>query len=69
MNDVRVAACVSRCNDESRARATHPRPVVGFGAMADILLPDRKWTRGIRWMWIVMVMLGIIVAIADGLRR
>ena len=46
-----------------------PRPVVGFVAMTVILLPRRKWTRGIRWMWIVMVALGIVVAIADGLRR
>jgi hypothetical protein len=43
--------------------------VVGFVAMTVILLPRRKWTRGVRWMWIVMVALGIVVAIADGLNR
>ena len=37
--------------------------------MTVILLPRKKWTLGIKWMWIVMVLLGAIVALVDGFTR
>jgi hypothetical protein len=37
--------------------------------MTVMLLPQKKWARGIGWMWAVMVVLGIIVAVVDSLSR
>ena len=37
--------------------------------MTVMLLPRKKWSRWIGWMWIVMVTLGIIVAAVDGFTR
>jgi hypothetical protein len=33
------------------------------------LLPPRKWTLGIKWLWITMVVMAIIVAVVDGFIR
>jgi hypothetical protein len=37
--------------------------------MTVMLLPPKKWTSLHRWMWATVVIIGIIVAIVDGLRR
>jgi hypothetical protein len=37
--------------------------------MTVMLLPNKKWSRWIGWMWAVMVVLGIIVAAVEGFRR
>jgi hypothetical protein len=35
-----------------------------------VMLPPRKnWARGIGWAWAVAVILGIIVALVDGVSR
>jgi hypothetical protein len=37
--------------------------------MTVMLLPPKKWTLGIKWMWRTMVVLGIIVALVEGFRQ
>ena len=37
--------------------------------MTVMLLPPKKWTRWHLWMWATVVILGIVVAIVDGIIR
>ena len=37
--------------------------------MTVMLLPKKTWSRCVGWMWAVMVTIGIIVALVDGLSR
>jgi hypothetical protein len=37
--------------------------------MTVLLLPQKKWTHGLKWIWRTMVVLGIIVALVDGFMR
>ena len=41
----------------------------GLPAMTVSLLPPRKWTLGIKWLWITMVVMAIVVAVVDGFMR
>jgi len=37
--------------------------------MTVMLLPPKKWTRGIGWMWATVVIIAIVVAVVDGIIR
>jgi hypothetical protein len=37
--------------------------------MTVMLLPPKKWTQLHRWMWATLGIIGIAVAIVDGIRR
>jgi hypothetical protein len=37
--------------------------------MTVMLLPPKKWTRFHKWMWATVVVIGLIVALVDGLSR